>query len=50
MPSTLRRALLTRDVAGEMFDEYFDMVEQILNQQINRQRLLGMLKSFQTNN
>jgi hypothetical protein len=32
MPSTLSRALLTRDVAGAMLDQYFNMVEQILNQ------------------
>jgi hypothetical protein len=32
MPSTLSRALLTRDVAGAMLDQYFNMVEQTLSQ------------------
>jgi hypothetical protein len=32
MPSTLSRAFLTRDVAGAMLDQYFNMVEQIFSQ------------------
>jgi hypothetical protein len=32
MPGSLTRALLTRDVAGAMLDQYFKMVEQILTQ------------------
>jgi hypothetical protein len=30
MPNSPTRALLSRDIAGAMLDQYFNMVEQIL--------------------